>query len=444
MPVYLSIDELSPGMTLARNINNKFNMVLSKGHRLTDQDIAGLRRHYPNMMIHVGDPILDEFTSFQDDSNNFEVAYNVHTEISQVAQKVNYALRDKTMLSMENVQGVNKAVKDMMGYIASTKVSHAVMNQITSSDQYFQEHSANVFYLSVIIGNTLSNYIKKERQKFSRAKQVKDPFNMTPLAMASMLCDIGMIPLQEIRTKTDPLTDKEIELIKNHPFDGADMLPDEMDPMIKLAIRGHHENMDGSGYPRNLLGDQINIFSRIIRVADAYSAATAEKVFSDARSPIRVLFEMVTEPFCGFYDPAILRVLFRILQPFPIGAKLKMSTGQTAVVVRHQLNNPFDPVVILAYDAMDEKISSENLERPFKLSEKPLLHLVSFGDEDISYLNNVVVDFGKMEANSDETQNSESAMLASIIPQRKDEPEEVGEDGEAIQSMALPFNLLYP
>jgi HD-GYP domain-containing protein (c-di-GMP phosphodiesterase class II) len=78
----------------------------------------------------------------------------------------------------------------------------------------------------------------------------------------------------------DKLTPDEWQLMKQHPDDGAKLVA----TMTKLrdvvpAIRYHHENWDGTGYPQGLAGEMIPIAARIIRFADTIDAMTTERPY---------------------------------------------------------------------------------------------------------------------------------------------------------------------
>src|SRR5262249_55189440 len=79
------------------------------------------------------------------------------------------------------------------------------------------------------------------------------------------------------------LTDEEYEIMKQHPRKGEHIL--EAVPVLKqMAGAGlmHHENVDGSGYPDGLKGDQIPLLGRIVSVADAFDAMTTDRPYSKA------------------------------------------------------------------------------------------------------------------------------------------------------------------
>ena len=151
-----------------------------------------------------------------------------------------------------------------------------------------------------------------------------------------------MLPLKNLYRKHDPLSVGEIDQIKQHPTVGAEMLPHNVTAMAKLAIRCHHEDMDGSGYPDGLVGNKINIFSRILRIADAYSSATADKVYKKGLSPVRALYEMLYTENRVFYDPIILKVFASVMHPCPLGPNFNSKQGNSASWFATIPNVPFN------------------------------------------------------------------------------------------------------
>ena len=387
MPIIVHVDDLEPGMVLASNIMNEFSVLLAHGRKLNDMDINTLKRKFPELMVQVIDPVLDEIVEFQDHAHDQAISREVRRNVATIVTKVSNSVRSGTALTGDNVAGMQQVIEEMLRYLEENPVTMAIIEQSHNWNSYLQEHSANVFYLSLVIGNTIRNYIKQERERLSAAHTVHNAMNLTPLATGSMFHDIGMTPIEHLYTKKEPLTESEKALIRTHPERGAEMLPEEIGPMVKLVIRSHHENQDGTGYPDGIPGDRINIFARIIRVADAYAAATATKVYQQAKSSIRVLYEMLYGPIQSFYDPAILKVFASVTQPLPIGAKLKLESGDWAVVVRHNRQNPFAPEIILAYDEWGDPLGQEELQTPFFLGERDDVKVMSFAGVDLSFLN---------------------------------------------------------
>jgi len=185
------------------------------------------------------------------------------------------------------------------------------------------------------------------------------------------------------------------------------MLPDSIGPVVRTSILYHHENQMGTGYPDGLAGDSIGVFSKIIRVADAYCAAIADRVDYKAKLPVVALYEMLHGDGKQYYDPEILSVFGQLVPPFPIGAKLKLQDGRYAVVVRHNRKSSFQPVVIIAFDKNGNKFSEDQIEPPFELGQRDDVRIDSFAGEDLSFLNDRVY---KLQAK----QNHDSAMSFSF------------------------------
>jgi putative nucleotidyltransferase with HDIG domain len=101
------------------------------------------------------------------------------------------------------------------------------------------------------------------------------------IRMAGSIHDIGKLSIPaEILSKPTKLTDIEFSLIKEHSRSGYEMLKDVESPWsLADIVYQHHERMDGSGYPRNLKGDEILIEARIMAVADVVEAMASHRPY---------------------------------------------------------------------------------------------------------------------------------------------------------------------
>ena len=90
-----------------------------------------------------------------------------------------------------------------------------------------------------------------------------------------MLHDIGKLKLTEYINgrERDPLLIEELKYVRMHSTLGYEELKDQgYSEFVLESILYHHENYDGTGYPDNLIGDQIPIGARILRVCDVFAA----------------------------------------------------------------------------------------------------------------------------------------------------------------------------
>jgi putative nucleotidyltransferase with HDIG domain len=104
------------------------------------------------------------------------------------------------------------------------------------------------------------------------------------LKMAAILHDVGKIGIEEsILNKPGALTTEEFNKIKQHPEDGAKIIQDiEFLKQAADIIMGHHEKIDGTGYPKGLKQSEIRIEAAILGIADVYDALTSDRPYRKA------------------------------------------------------------------------------------------------------------------------------------------------------------------
>lgn len=135
------------------------------------------------------------------------------------------------------------------------------------------------------------------------------PRRREALIFASLLHDVGKLGISErILLKPGSLTDEERSVIELHPRIGYQLVRqvpalEEIAP----AVLHHHERFDGDGYPGHLRGETIPLEARIIAVADAFSAMTSNRPYSDARSAEDACAEL--ERCAGTqFDPEVVQL----------------------------------------------------------------------------------------------------------------------------------------
>jgi len=143
-----------------------------------------------------------------------------------------------------------------------------MIKSIEARDPYTSGHSRRVHDYAVTIARTLglSNKIIEE------------------IGTAALLHDVGKIydKYAPILLKESRLTPEEWAIVKQHPEDGAALVA----TMTKLrdvvpAVRHHHENWNGTGYPHGLAGEDIPLASRVIMLADTLDAMTSKRPYRD-------------------------------------------------------------------------------------------------------------------------------------------------------------------
>ncbi|HTU21543.1 MAG TPA: HD domain-containing phosphohydrolase [Gemmataceae bacterium] len=133
------------------------------------------------------------------------------------------------------------------------------------------------------------------------------------VGLAAMLHDIGKVGIPDaILHKPDRLNPEEDRIIRGHPEVGERILaPIVRSAAVLAAIRGHHERLDGRGYPDGLQGEQIPLLARVIAIPDCYDALTTSRAYRSALPKEEAL--AILEAGAGsHFDPALVRTFLRI------------------------------------------------------------------------------------------------------------------------------------
>jgi putative two-component system response regulator len=110
------------------------------------------------------------------------------------------------------------------------------------------------------------------------------PEDLEALHRGGYLHDVGKIGVPDaVLLKPGPLTPEEFELMKRHPDIGDSLCaPLQSLRRVRPIVRGHHERIDGSGYPEGLRGDEVPLLAQIVGVVDVYDALTSARSYRPA------------------------------------------------------------------------------------------------------------------------------------------------------------------
>ena len=385
MPVLLQTTDLQEGMRLARTLVAGNTVVFAKNAILSGKDIESLSHKYPTLQVSVEDPRLDEAITFQDDTQETRVSHHVRRQVMDTVQGAQKSLAGDSCIRGEALLAIETAIREITDFLRDNPVSWASLANKGNRDPHVPEHAGNAFYLSMILGNAVRGYFVEAAKKSRgiRENSIGLP-NLSWLGLAALLMDASLWSIEMDIPYDEQLSDAERERIYYHPITSMEMLPEGTNSVVKDTIRCHHENYTGRGYPMNISGKDIPLFARILRVADAYSTATSLKVDDTVKSPVRAFWEMTCGPYEGFFDPIILKIFQSVVQPYPIGAKVRLACGRYAIVVRRAQIHGLLPEVIIAFDENNKPLPTNKLVGPLRLDSCPEVRIVSFAGEDLT------------------------------------------------------------
>ncbi len=175
----------------------------------------------------------------------------------------------------------------------------AIAKTVDAKDVLTSKHSQRVSEYSVLIAKKLG---------LSAAEQEN-------LRKAALLHDIGKIGIPDsILNKPARLTESEYAVMKTHVTSGAEILKDFtlIDHVVE-GTRYHHERYDGQGYPDGLSSRDIPLYGRIIAIADAFDAMTANRVYRNRMDFPDVMNELRKGRGTQF-DPELLDLFLEVIE----------------------------------------------------------------------------------------------------------------------------------
>ena len=160
------------------------------------------------------------------------------------------------------------------------------------------------------------------------------------ISKAGYLHDIGKSKISPtIRNKTDYFTDYDRQELRKHTNLGYDIIKNSMnDETTALVALQHHEREDGSGYPQSLTKPDIHPYSQIVAVADTYLNLSEVKK-GERQRPLLDILREVSEMGFGKLNEKPVQALVQHLMSNLIGKNVRLSNGDTGVII---LNNPSD------------------------------------------------------------------------------------------------------
>ncbi len=199
-------------------------------------------------------------------------------ELSSINQMLNEKLAEREELLMKSL--------DMLSFALECR------------DPYTSGHQKRVAELSVAIA---------KKMEFSE----EECFG---LKLASLIHDIGKIGIPaELLSKPTKLSAVEFELIKNHSTLGAEIVSKLPNPWnLSLIVEQHHERYDGTGYPKKLIKEEINIFARILAVADSFEAIVSHRPYRPGRVKDFAIKE-IANGRNTLYDPKVVDVFMELI-----------------------------------------------------------------------------------------------------------------------------------
>lgn len=276
------------------NVGEKPVLFRKIGDRLTSERMKSLMKHGANNFLVPQDQRDQYLAMLKQTISSPDTAREQKSRII----KESAFLHVQDLFTKEDIKPViasaKDLVEDMVSFVSEDVEAAVSLMRLSIHDYYTYNHCVDVAVYSVAL-----------------AKKILGD-NRDVLIMAGLgglLHDVGKRRIDRaIINKTSPLTVAEWEEIKRHPSYGLEFIKDigAIPQDSKRAVFEHHENFDGSGYPRGLKEDEISKLARIVMIADVFDALTTDRSYHKAVTPKEALDTMFSmQP--GKFDPNIFR-----------------------------------------------------------------------------------------------------------------------------------------
>lgn len=210
-----------------------------------------------------------------------------------------------------NIEGVRKIVTEILDNINTSENAVLYFNNLIPDKDSLPHHSLYVAILSTLVGiNRAYNYTQ-----------------LVNLCIGALLHDIG-----KLLTKSP----------KEHTEVGYRFLKEqrEISPTSYICAYSHHEHVDGTGYPRQLKGNQIYEFAKIVSICDRYDHLIMDKKMLPHEAFEKIMSEVGTK-----FDNDIYKSFTTAVYCYPTGLLVQLNNDQKGIVIQQNKNFPQRPIV---------------------------------------------------------------------------------------------------
>ncbi len=176
-----------------------------------------------------------------------------------------------------------------------------------------------------------------------------DKERIRQMVLGGLLLDIGKISVPiAILAKPGALNAAEKYFTERHVGHGYAIvrMAEHSSQRIVEMVLGHHERLDGSGYPRRLAGTEIPLFARMAGIIDTFDALTLNRRYAPAMS-CHAALQLINSTRDHKFDAAITREFIHATGIYPTGSPVELSDGRSGIVCAQNPDAPRFPRVVI-------------------------------------------------------------------------------------------------
>lgn len=328
----ISVDSIKGHELLAKDILNDSNSILMMAGTIVKKEYINRLKELNIEFIYVEDEI----------AQGVSLTESLELQIKEQCQEaVRDILTKYTYHTDKELEEIITIADDIIFDIMSEPEVMYNLSSIRNKSEGTYSHSLNVCALSVILALKL----KQQRQK------------VREIAVGSLLHDIGFsyITMDYSNIIMEECSEKEQREIKKHIIYGYSAVEkmEWLSSTSKDIIIGHHERLDGSGYPFHLKDKKIKIGSKIVAVCDEFDS----RVYGNLVPKMKVhdAIDFIVSQAGSKFDLNVVKAFIASVAAYPIGALVITNQNEIGIVLRQNPKCPTRPVIRIIQDANGNK-----------------------------------------------------------------------------------------
>jgi len=265
-----------------------------------------------------------------------------------------------------NIKKAKRVVESMVDLILDEEHLLLGMTTIKDYDEYTYHHSVNVSILSVALG-----------QRMGLSKRA-----LTELGLVALFHDIGKVEIpSEVLNKPAGFTDDEWHMVKKHPFWGVRAVLklrgfDATAARTAIVAFEHHMYHDHSGYPKTKEKFELDLYSKIISLADQYDGMTSSRVYSRIPMPPDRALSLMLERAGTQLDPILFKFFINMIGVFPVGTLVMLDTRELGLVYQSDAVFLDRPKVMVIINGKGERVERHVVDLTEKTPDGKFLRTI--------------------------------------------------------------------
>jgi len=267
----------------------------------------------------------------------FARAKSIYIDTIENITQLLFDLRAGKLFAVEDVKN---SVIEITGSVMRNPSSMMLLTQIESHSSHAAKHALNVCILSA----AFARYLGMNHEQ------------LYELGIGALLHDVGETCLPDgLIDKQENYTPEELHLLHNHTIEGGNLLSklEGIPPSAITIAMTHHERANGSGYPRRLSNEQIDLFARIVSIADVYDAVTtgtAREPAITSTDALKSMYDWRDELF----DGELVELFIQSIGIYPIGSTVQLNSGEIGIVITASSERRLTPTLMLVLGPNNE------------------------------------------------------------------------------------------